>query len=288
VLLSASIYLEAKEWRGIVPLVSTREDVEKRLLGPPVQPCRFEACFYETEQEHVFIHYSRGPCPKDEFRAWNVPRGTVLSVRVSPKKRPLLSELHLDLSKYERTEDPELAGAASYDSEEEGIFVEADLGVVYAITYMPTARDEYLRCPPAKEGVFTRLGQPCPTVRIEAPRVVIRLGKTITLNAAAVGLRRAILPTYTWSASAGAIATGQGTSTVTIDTRGLSPQTITITVEVVPFPEECRNRATYTFKLTSIRPKLTKKSHPFRRARREPTFMTPRAVLFHLAIAVRT
>jgi hypothetical protein len=259
-ILLVTISAEAKAWRGIVPLQSTREDVE-RLLGPPVQPCRFEHCFYETAEEHVFVAYSRGPCPEDEFRPFNVPRGTVEEIDVTPKKKPRLTDLNLDLSKYEKTEDDELLGLVYYENRDEGVIFEVDLGVVKSITYVPTPRDEYLRCPPAKEGVFTRLGQPCPTVKIEGPRGVVQPGKTITLNAAALGLRRAILPTYTWSVSTGAIATGQGTSAVTIDTRGLSPQTITITVEVAPFPEECRNSATYTFKLNPIRQKITRKYH---------------------------
>lgn len=45
--------------------------------------------------------------------------------------------------------------------------------------------------------------------------------------------------TYMWSISAGKIISGQGTSRIIIDKRGLRGQWVTVTVEVDGLPSEC-------------------------------------------------
>jgi hypothetical protein len=52
--LYCAMLVQAKEWRGIVPLKSTRADVE-RLLGKPNGPGR-----YEFENERAYIDYAKG------------------------------------------------------------------------------------------------------------------------------------------------------------------------------------------------------------------------------------
>lgn len=48
------------EWRGLVPLRSTRSDVERLLGKPAIHPTAFEN--YNTETERVDVIYSPGPC----------------------------------------------------------------------------------------------------------------------------------------------------------------------------------------------------------------------------------
>src|SRR6476659_7763140 len=78
----------AEEWRGIVPLRSTRADVV-RLLGKPNELGR-----YEVNGERADIIYSDGPC-----KGWHyslekvnckclVPKDTVLSIYVEPDQPP--------------------------------------------------------------------------------------------------------------------------------------------------------------------------------------------------------
>src|SRR5687768_16252810 len=54
-----------KEWRGIIPLRSTRADVE-RLLGPPEPGSRG---VYRTGSERITVSYAEGPCDY----GWQVP-----------------------------------------------------------------------------------------------------------------------------------------------------------------------------------------------------------------------
>src|SRR5689334_25229461 len=50
-------YIEAKPWRGIEPLHSTRADVE-RLMGSKVVRCGGSACIYDLGEEAVFVLYA--------------------------------------------------------------------------------------------------------------------------------------------------------------------------------------------------------------------------------------
>lgn len=95
--LGLSISVNAKAWRSIVPLHSTRADVEQ-LLGKP----NGKYGRYELENEWVEIFYSTGRC----VNGWNVPADTVIDISVSPTRPLRISDLKIDLSKYDRFRDP--------------------------------------------------------------------------------------------------------------------------------------------------------------------------------------
>src|SRR6185503_19862117 len=91
--------VEAKGWRGIVPLHTTRAEVEK-LLGPPTELlCEFSVS-YRTENEGVIISYDRGlPCGiGDKYSQRRVPRDTVESIFITPNRGAPLSKLNVDES----------------------------------------------------------------------------------------------------------------------------------------------------------------------------------------------
>ncbi|HEV2705416.1 MAG TPA: hypothetical protein VGV59_05800 [Pyrinomonadaceae bacterium] len=129
-------------WRGIVPLHSTRADVE-RLLGRSKDPC---GCTYHTERESVFIAYARRSCAENS-EGWNVPVDTVLLINVTPRAQLQLSDLDIDVTTYQKTEDEELPGRVYYTDEEKGLFIIAlKDGSVGSINYKPTTADNALRC----------------------------------------------------------------------------------------------------------------------------------------------
>jgi hypothetical protein len=53
-------------------------------------------------------------------------------------------------------------------------------------------------------------------------------------------------PEFKWKLSAGTIVSGEGSSSITVDTAGLRGQTITATVEVADVPTACLTSASYT------------------------------------------
>ena len=91
---------------------------------------------------------------------------------------------------------------------------------------------------------------PCPTVSVSCPDAV-DLGQPITFTASVAGGPEGFAPTYNWSVSAGTITSGQGTSTIQVDTAGLGGQTVTATVSIGGADPSCANTNSCT---TSVRP----------------------------------
>ena len=149
----------AQGWEGIIPLHSTRADVE-RLLGPGVGECR---CLYGFEGDDVRIDYAKAPCEGDPS-GWNVPADTVLVIHVRPGRERQFFELGLDESKYEKDVDDTLT--IYYSSREEGVqyTVNSHSGssdlkdMIDNIKYVPSSGDAHLRCPcfPADDGSIER------------------------------------------------------------------------------------------------------------------------------------
>src|SRR6266516_6252094 len=121
-ILTASTLGQQQGWRGIVPLHSTREEVE-RLIGPPMTP---GGITYDLKDERVDVGYSSVPCAKGWPYGWDVTPGTVTSIEVFPKRKLKLSELHLDLTKFTKFNNPHLQGEIHYNNFEEGFSVRAE------------------------------------------------------------------------------------------------------------------------------------------------------------------
>lgn len=133
-------------WNGIVPLHSTRAEVEL-LLGPPVKPCQ-GGCRYANDKRSVFVFYSGEPCEKEDQNRWRVPPNTVVGLIVHNFKKPRLSHLKLDPRKFTKTLDPELQGYFRYTNEQEGVTYEVSArGVVLSVEYFPSLKDQDIWCP---------------------------------------------------------------------------------------------------------------------------------------------
>ena len=147
VVLTLSGIVNAKEWRGISPLRSTRSDVE-RLLGKSSHPCH---CRYDLEKEVVYFKYSWAddPCATNIPFFPKVTRDTVLEIIVVPKERVLFKDLHFDTSKYQKKGDADLEYINYFENEEEGVLVEVGPcdEQVKEIYYQPAAGDDTPKCP---------------------------------------------------------------------------------------------------------------------------------------------
>ena len=139
----------AKEWCGIVPLHSTRADVERLLKLKPVR-CGGIACVYDLSDKTVFALYTNEPtCRNDDAAtSWKVPADTVIEITVRFKTPQRFSALDIDISKYDRAPDPELKGLFYLSDYTEGVRMETSGDTVRAITYYPAKKDDDLRCPP--------------------------------------------------------------------------------------------------------------------------------------------
>ena len=139
--------VQAKAWRGIEPLHSTRAQVE-RLLGSKVVRCGGSAFIYDLGKEFIFVLYATDSSCKnnDATAAWKVPVGTVIEIGVRFKEEKLLSDLDFDLLKFERVEDEHLPGWIYYVNLDEGVRIEGGLKTASSVTFFQSAKDNYLRC----------------------------------------------------------------------------------------------------------------------------------------------
>jgi hypothetical protein len=163
-ILALTLMAQAKEWRGITPLRSTRADVE-RVLGPTIDDPSNRNNYvdtYQTEEERVTVLYSDGPlCNGYLRRGYRVPKDTVVSIIVGATPFPF-SDLKLDGSKYQETSGGDTPDYSYFTHKEDGISytvqwrtvakgeeggVRERIRMVISIEYGPTAQDIHLLCP---------------------------------------------------------------------------------------------------------------------------------------------
>lgn len=139
----------AKEWCGIVPLHSTRADVE-RLLKVKPERCGGNACLYDLPDKTVFALYADEPtCRNDDATtSWKVPRDTVIQLTVRLKTPQPFAALDIDPTEYDPAPDKELRGLVYLSDYAQGVRMETSGDTVRAITYYPAATDDKLRCTP--------------------------------------------------------------------------------------------------------------------------------------------
>ena len=135
-------------WRGIVPLRSTRADVE-RILGPPERNISRYSALYRTSTETVMIQYAEGlPCGIGEkYSQWRVPRDTVENLLVTPLQTLHISDLKIDESKYEKQQGGHRREDVYYINEQTGESLRVFMDEVQEISYVPGTSAKDLRCP---------------------------------------------------------------------------------------------------------------------------------------------
>lgn len=140
---------DKRGWNGIVPLFSTRADV-MRLLGTPEGDCK---CRYRTQTETVTFDYAEAPCKGPN--GWDVPRDTVLQIRITPISPKTLSELGLDETQYVRSGELDTSTIHLTDLRQ-GLRYSIQDNHVISISYLPIPEDNSHRCtgyPPYNGGI---------------------------------------------------------------------------------------------------------------------------------------
>jgi hypothetical protein len=149
-----------RSYRGVIPLESTRKDVEK-LLGKPNDPYRG---IYNFRDETVTFVYSKNGCtpatkvegwPIAPIEGWNVPADTVLFVNVNLRKQIPLHSLGIDMKNFKKVRgDSDVPSHFKYVDEDAGFTIDlnGDGGseTVRGYIYSPAAKYNQLRCPEIK------------------------------------------------------------------------------------------------------------------------------------------
>jgi hypothetical protein len=148
-LLTLAVLAQPNSWRGLIPLRSTKSDVEK-LLGKPIGSNYPFSKTYEFESGKVYVHYSDGKC----LDGWNVTENTVIDFHIYDWS--LMAKTAQDLNLNEKdyfvknTDIPEptwidpVAGRSFHFRQ--GLENERIGFVLDSISYMPTRSDKDKRC----------------------------------------------------------------------------------------------------------------------------------------------
>lgn len=91
----------------------------------------------------------------------------------------------------------------------------------------------------------------CPTVGIACPEQV-KAGQPITFTSTLSGGTGNVPAIYNWTISSGKIVSGQGTSSITVDTSGLAGQTLNAALLMSGYDEACSATCTITFPIPLI------------------------------------
>jgi hypothetical protein len=224
----------AKDWRGLVPLRSTRADIIRRF-----NQCldSASACRFTYEKAAVHIVFSSSSESADECEK-SLPPDTVLHIEIKPATTLRLSDLQINKNKL-RTFDPAIprgqgykVGYKAYIDETSGIVINTFKGRVLQLEYIASSKDRHL-CPtyyedPESFVVFGLFNHPAP-VFVECPSSKVRAGDKISVSAYSASETKV---QYSWALTAGRIIMGHHSRTILIDTTGLEGRVITVTVEV--------------------------------------------------------
>jgi hypothetical protein len=123
---------------------------------------------------------------------------------------------------------------------------------------------------------------PCPTVSVSCPADV-QEGSPATFTANVSGGPSSMSPTYNWSVSAGTISSGQGTSSITVDTTGIGGQTVTATVELGGVDPACSRTASCSTSIAIVNVPVPRKFDEYGNIR----FNDEKARLDNFAIALQ-
>jgi hypothetical protein len=225
---AAPTILNAKEWRGIVPLHSTRADVA-RLFNECLDARG--GCSFTRGNEEVSIVLSGESgfteCPE------KLPSETVLLVEVKLIKPIKFSNLRIDKKALKRFDPayPKNIGYLGYLDEIGGLVIQTYKGDVLQFDYIAAKRDVKL-CPGYYDSpqsfVQILIEGCCPSLTLTCPQSKPTAGEQIKFSASEVDDNVEL----GWSVTKGKIISGQGTREITVDTSGLDGQVITATVDM--------------------------------------------------------
>lgn len=229
-LVVASEYSVANEWRGITPLRSTRADVVRLFNQCSDQR---EACAFTLGNDKVYILFSGGLTDDHGDCARRLPSETVMFIDVELKATPKIKSLNLDKKQFRtfNPAEPYKMEVKGYWTESDGLLINTLRGKVIQIDYLAAAADKS-RCLSFYEEPesFIRIWTVhVPIITVSSSVRFAKAGENVSFWAFAnVNAKRG----YTWTVSNGKILSGQLTHKITVDTSGLAGQTVVATAEI--------------------------------------------------------
>jgi hypothetical protein len=136
-----------KGWKGLLPLQSTKADVEKA-FGNPEKVDENGYYNYRLVDAFVQVNNSTEPCTANQYDRgkFNVPKDSVLDMWIYIKRNVLVSDLKFDRQQYQRDTSGDVENVVYYHSLESGISIGASVQdakqneYVGLITYRPARK----------------------------------------------------------------------------------------------------------------------------------------------------
>lgn len=132
-------------WRGIIPLQSTRSDVE-RILGAQTDS-HGQTSIYKTESERIDVLYSSGLCSRGQ--TWRLPRDIVIRLVVTPESKTLIE--HFDTKGYVQVKESHPDNWRQYWSPDGGVLIQTiktdEAEEVLSVTYQAARNEKTPKCP---------------------------------------------------------------------------------------------------------------------------------------------
>lgn len=141
----------SNSWRGLLPLKSTRTDVEA-LMGKANWSFGSTST-YDISCGRLNVVYSKGSCELTEVQRWNVPQDVVIRMEFAPRTVVRIKDLNLPANRYTQQQQLHPENWVEYRNIQDGILINAlrdkKGDTVAIITYKPEKRqEELLLCPP--------------------------------------------------------------------------------------------------------------------------------------------
>jgi len=109
----------------IVPLITTREEVDRLFKNLKVETTLQERVYHVNQNEKVRITFSNGPCVQSGPHRWRVEKDVVLVVHIWFRKSKRLSELPFDSSTFAKLPgDRDLPETFYYLNEDRGMSIQ--------------------------------------------------------------------------------------------------------------------------------------------------------------------
>jgi len=219
---------QAKAWRGLEPLQSTRADVVRLMSQCSDQR---EACRFTLEKENIYILFSGGLGTKNSDCAARLPAETIMLIQVRPRGSLKLSDLKLSKREFIsfNPSAPLKSGFIGYWNQD-GLVIQGYKKSVIQLVYLASDSDrsrcaEYYDEP---KSFLAKFYNHYDTMDLDGPETV-KAGEKLMMTASSnINDKYG----YQWTVSAGKIVSGQYTQQITIDTSELAGQKLVITAEI--------------------------------------------------------
>ena len=139
-------------WKGIIPLKTTREEVEQ-ILGKRVNPDSngYDIADYKFKGGTAYIVFTLGGC-RGGVGDYNVPAGRVNRVSFQPDPQPAFRGFKFDRKRFVEGGHPDGPSPSFFVNRLDGIsfWLSPDEQSVQRINYFPSSKEDHLKCKDTK------------------------------------------------------------------------------------------------------------------------------------------